>query len=411
MSGRKLRFRHLDKLAAEYKFMSEPRKTIVESTFELLAGYIVNRFYNDIYVHATENFNRNSGVSITTCYVRLISTYARAIDDAQFIPQEIKLLHEFYQEKTAFSTISLREMEDKICCCFVPPDHFSAMTAHDKDRVTVDILAHMIKLTAHIIINGGMMSAVIDDRANSQMHVRKIMDMNVNWLSEKRENLYKKFASHVIAAGTFRHTPPNESPDIVEKMRVMLAEKMRENAELASFKEKIERVVPAMQQKITELTKAAETARQDLTRGRLEFDRARADYETRLGAIDESALKNAKAAVIVLQDDVGRLKSENATLREELENTRRTAQGESNRLRAELAQARSESTQVRSELARLQAESTQVRSELSQMQMSVQTQDTDPGLLDSDSESGSESDSDEDVGLRAYKKLNQKIAQ
>lgn len=399
MSGRKLRFRHLDKLAAEYKFMSEPRKTIVESTFELLAGYIVNRFYNDIYVHATENFNRNSGVSITTCYVRLISTYARAIDDAQFIPQEIKLLHEFYQEKTAFSTISLREMEDKICCCFVPPDHFSAMTAHDKDRVTVDILAHMIKLTAHIIINGGMMSAVIDDRANSQMHVRKIMDMNVNWLSEKRENLYKKFASHVIAAGTFRHTPPNESPDIVEKMRVMLAEKMRENAELASFKEKIERVVPAMQQKITELTKAAETARQDLTRGRLEFDRARADYETRLGAIDESALKNAKAAALILQDDVGRLKSENATLREELENTRRTAQGESNRLRAELAQARSESAQV--------------RSELSQMQMGAQTQDTNPGLLDSDSESGSESesDSDEDVGLRAYKKLNQKIAQ
>jgi len=390
--------------------MTEPRKTIVESTFELLAGYIVNRFYNDIYIHATENFTRNSSVSITTCYLRLISTYSRAIDDAQFIPSEIKLLHEFYQEKTAFSTISLREMEDKICCCFVPPDHFSAMTAHDKDRVTVDILAHVIKLTANVIVAGGLINAVIDDRGNSSHHVRKLMDMNVAWLSEKRENLYKKFATHVIAAGSFRHMPQSESPDIVEKMRVMLADKIRENAELTAFKEKIERVIPAMQGKITELTKAAESARADLARGRGEFERARIDYEARLSAVDESALKNAKAAALVLQDETGRLKSENATLREELEATKRTVQSssvENTRVMGEYNRVTGEYNRARSEITKLQGELMRARDDLANTRRDLDA--ATPGLLDSGSES--DSDSDDDAGLRARKRLEQKMAQ
>lgn len=390
--------------------MTEPRKTIIESTFELLAGYTVNRFYNDIYANASESFNRNSGVSITTTYLRLISTYSRAIDDPQFIPAEIKLLHEFYQIKTAFTSISLRDMEDKICCCFVPPDHFGAMTSHDKDRVTVDILAHMIKLTAHVVIDGGMMSAIIDDRTNSQFHVRKLMDMNIAWLSEKRENLYKKFASRVLAAGSYRHIPHGESPDIVEKMRAMLSEKIHENAQLATFKEKIERVIPAMKQKIAELTKAAESAKQDLARGRLEFERAKSDYEARLGAVDESSLRSARAENLILRDENGRLKADLMAAKMQPDN--------SNSL-LEISQLRSENSQVKSENARLQAEHNNLQAAMRRNQSELESireeldnikkESAPDGLLDESESSDSASDSDDDVGLRARKKLEERM--
>jgi len=372
--------------------MSEPRKTVIESTFELLAGFVVNRFYNDIYASAAEKFNRKNSASITTTYVDLISTYARAIDDPTYIPNEIKMLLDFYQAKTAFTSITLREMEDKICSCFVPPDHFSAMASHDKDRVTIDILAHIIKLTANFIINGGI-GGVIDDRGNSIMHVRKLMDANVVWLSEKRENLYKRFASHVIAAGSYRRAPPNEAPDVMEKMRMMIAEKIRENGDLITHKEKTEQLIPAMQRKIKELMRAAETASQDLARGRLEFERARQDYETRLANATNSP----------------ELREENARLRNELAARGEIASRGEASAREECAALRLEAQRLRADYLKLQADYAELKKERETVQEEKNTSNP-RGLLDSDSESGDESDSD-DAGLYAKKRLEEKMRQ
>lgn len=220
------------------------------STFEIIACYFVDIFYNHLYLNAQDShrIHGSKTSSLTEEYKKAIRAYEYGIrKDNKYYQKTIKGVLDYYRTYTRFSTIGLAEFIDRVLGQFLPEEHFSVLTDQEKEFFLNQIITNLITEFTTAVLDIKMLKSVIDNHW-SDHNTRKWIDKFVDIQILEHEKLFKNFLRQVT-----RKSPNYVESDVAEKLREdrdklweqvqqLLGQKCSLEAELAKAKKIVEKL-------------------------------------------------------------------------------------------------------------------------------------------------------------------------
>lgn len=172
------------------------KKTI--DTFEIIAAYFIDVYYNHFYIEAKHLRNNGQVSSITEGYKRGLLAYGRAIDDHNMYKRILKNLHEFFQE-CGFSSITFSECIDHITKEFIPEDYYHLVSRNQKASILKMIICNSNSTFIEKIAQE-YIKMIIDNHKEAD-NVRVMQDDFIELLIYEREKMYTLFITRGQSKG------------------------------------------------------------------------------------------------------------------------------------------------------------------------------------------------------------------
>ena len=212
------------------------------STYELLASYVVDVYYNHLYVEAIKmkNDSTNPVTSITEGYKHCVLAFLSAIDNksktykARHYSQLLTGINEYFATWTSFATLTLADCVSKIVVEFVPSDYFESLNKDQLRNILRMVLTSSIREFSKVVIVNHL-NGIIDNH-KEPANIAVLKERMVDILIMEREGFYNKFLNQ--SAGKKTQTVDK---NIAVKMQNEIKHLIKENKELKKRLEKAEK--------------------------------------------------------------------------------------------------------------------------------------------------------------------------
>lgn len=166
------------------------RKTI--ETFEIIAAYYIDLYYNHLYLEAKKLKVDGSVKSITEGYKHVLNILLQAMENAVSFKKSLKALRSFY-DKVGFTGITIVDCIDKITREFIPEDYYENLSNKQQMSLLKQVLNQANKKIIEKIITT-YLNAIIDNH-NDVDNIRILQDEFIDILILEREGIYLRFIS------------------------------------------------------------------------------------------------------------------------------------------------------------------------------------------------------------------------
>lgn len=171
------------------------------STYELLAAYIVDIYYNHLYTEAIlmKNSKTNPITSVTEGYKHSVLAFLTALDNksktynARSYAQLLTGINQFFTTWTSFSTLTLSDCINKIVVEFIPSDYFSSLNKDQLRNILRVVLTDVIREFSKEVISN-FLTGIIDNH-KEPANITALKECMVDLLIMEREGFYNKFLS------------------------------------------------------------------------------------------------------------------------------------------------------------------------------------------------------------------------
>lgn len=146
-------------------------------TFNVVATYIVNTYYNHLYAAAVKMKNQGRAVSITDAYRQVACNYYIMVRGDDYCKSKFHdLLSELrdYFEKSGYSALSIQGCIDIIVLNFVPTDYHKYVTNEQKLKVIKRVLLSILADFGNEAVGPMFLTVIIDKRASGRANAGKL---------------------------------------------------------------------------------------------------------------------------------------------------------------------------------------------------------------------------------------------
>ncbi len=199
---------------------SYSKKTI--ETFEILAAYFVDVYYNHLYIEAKVFKTSQKTSNITEGYKHALNAYIQAVENPKMYKRILTGIIDYF-ESLGFVNINFMQCIDKIIKEFVPEDFFNSVNKQQKIALLKSIIYQINKNFLEKIVRKFL--GVIIDNHNDQDNIRVLQDEFIDILFLERENMFHRFVAKSV-----NNTGSSVNNKILESMqteiKLLLKEKL-----------------------------------------------------------------------------------------------------------------------------------------------------------------------------------------
>jgi hypothetical protein len=171
-------------------FKRENYSTRALSTFEVIASFIVDLYYNHFYQEAKRIRIEGRVDSITDGYKHAIKAYLKSFESSESYRKTIVGIHKYYYTTTRFSSISFSECVNEIVKHFIPEDFFDSTTHQQRDGILRTVLINSVKQFSSDVLCSNLLDNLIDNHDEPGI-VRRMQDKMVQALMFEREKMFQ----------------------------------------------------------------------------------------------------------------------------------------------------------------------------------------------------------------------------
>ena len=169
------------------------------STYDLLASYFVDVYYNHLYAEAIKMMNDSSNPisSITEGYRHCVLAFITAIDNttsyykAKHYSNMLKEINEYFTKWTSFSTLSLSECINRIVKEFVPSDYFTSLNKDQKRNLLRRVLVNSIREFSKLVVQEYITNII--DNHNDKDNIVILKERLIELFILEREAIFTRF--------------------------------------------------------------------------------------------------------------------------------------------------------------------------------------------------------------------------
>ena len=172
------------------------KKTL--DTYEIIAAYFVDIYYNHLYLEAKKMRTDGSVTSITEGYKHTLNAYLQGIENNKVYKKTLMGIQSLFIE-CGFSTMTFSQCIDRMAYEFVPIDYYSNITNTQKTYVLNMVILQSNKKFIEKTVRK-FLSMIIDKHGETD-NIRILQDEFIDILIIEREGMYYKFISKNNAEG------------------------------------------------------------------------------------------------------------------------------------------------------------------------------------------------------------------
>jgi len=218
------------------------------SIYQLVGAYLVDIYYNHLYVEASKLKNQGRVPSITEGYKHATFAFVSALDNktkdayksknnykAEHYNKLLAGINQYFMLWTSYSSLTLSECIDKIVKEFIPEDYYKALDKDQKRNILRLVIINVIREFTKVVIVE-YLNLIIDNHdepANTDILKERLVDLFI----VEREKMFHKFLE-------------SSGPDS-EKVDKKFAEKMR--SEITKLHEERNQMSKILQDQTKEL--------------------------------------------------------------------------------------------------------------------------------------------------------------
>lgn len=233
MSGLKSNIRILDK--STYN-----RKTL--ETFEMVAAYYVDLFYNHLYFEAKKLRNDKGVSSVTEGYKHALTSFLQGIEDPKLYKKSLLAMHTFFVEN-GFASLTFTQCTERVTVEFIPEDYYDSVLNSKKNSILRIVLNGVNKNFILKLVNNYL--GMIIDHHNEPDNTRILQDEFIDLLLIEKESMYKRFVVGKTASGGF-----SKKNEIMESMQKEIKRLFTEKYELRKLVSKLKKIIIAKEERI-----------------------------------------------------------------------------------------------------------------------------------------------------------------
>lgn len=178
--------------------MDAVREDVFVKNSEIVVSFFTNRFYNEIYRVARDEFTRRGGRSHTDTYAQYLTTYLAELETSRD-SRGVKMLDTVrslcaYYCKFAGET-ELGAFIDCILGQIVPSEFYGSMGMGEKDGMFCDIIKQVATGMGQSALKPRMLRLIIDDRAHHQVGTNIMHDVGMDIIRNFKASLISKLYS------------------------------------------------------------------------------------------------------------------------------------------------------------------------------------------------------------------------
>jgi hypothetical protein len=168
------------------------------STFDVVAAYLVDIYYNELYGQAVKWKNANKVPSVTEGYKHTVAMFVSAMSNESKKKDKIKYyedvlngIKEYFTLYTSFATLTISDCINKITYEFIPNDYFNGLTKEHQRSILRNSLNNVIREFSKRVIRD-FIRQIIDNHEESA-NIPLLKECIVDLLINEREMYYHKF--------------------------------------------------------------------------------------------------------------------------------------------------------------------------------------------------------------------------
>ena len=194
-------------------------------TFEIMASYFVNDYYNHIYIEAkTLKTNKNVN-SITEGYKHTLNLYRQGLDDNKSYKKLLSYIHSYFGS-LGYSSMSFTECLERIAEEFIPKDYYSVVSKSQKHAIIKRIICNSNAAFIEKVVRR-FLPLIIDNHEDAD-NIRIMQDEFIDVLILERESTYQLFVARKVTT----NNAPRINVALFEKMQNEIKNSLKERAEL-----------------------------------------------------------------------------------------------------------------------------------------------------------------------------------
>jgi regulator of replication initiation timing len=187
--------------------MEAVRDDVFSKNSEIVVSFFTNRFYNEIYRVASEEFAKRGGRSRTNTYAQYLTTYLAELETSRDT-RGVKMLDTVralcsYYCKFAGET-PLGEFVDCILGQIVPGEFYGSMGMGERDGMFCDVIKQVATGMGESALKPRMLQLIIDDRAHHQIGTNILHDVGMEIIRNFKASLISKLYSKSQGASSRR---------------------------------------------------------------------------------------------------------------------------------------------------------------------------------------------------------------
>lgn len=188
--------------------MDRIREDVFEKNSEIIVAFFNNRFYNEIYAVAKDDFEKRAGRSLTDTYARYLSTYLAELESARDTTgvkvRDTVLSLCTYYSRHMHNEIPLDEFIDCVLGQIVPVDFYGSMGSRERNGVFCDLVKQVASGMGMAALKPAMMRRIIDDRAHYEIGTGIMHDIGMDIMRNYKASMVSKLYAKSEGCGTSR---------------------------------------------------------------------------------------------------------------------------------------------------------------------------------------------------------------
>lgn len=201
-------------------------------TFEIVAAYYVDIYYNYLYREAKKLKSAGKVASVTEGYKHALSAFIQSLSNPKLYKKSIIGIHNYFIS-IGFTSLSFGSCVDRIICEFVPDDFIGLFSSTRKRSILKTVISNIIKSFTRKIVNSHMVK-IIDHHKNTD-NVRILQDDLIDCLIVEREAQYQKYIYN--RASKSESFDQNLADKIQTDNKKLIAEKKALNKKITMYHE------------------------------------------------------------------------------------------------------------------------------------------------------------------------------
>lgn len=226
------------------------KKTL--DTFEILAAYFVDIYYNHLYIEAKKLRTNNSVKSITEGYKHTLNAFLLGVENPKLYKKTLVGIHSFFIS-SGFTSMSFTECIERITGEFIPSDYYASVSKQQKVSILKLVICQSNKSVVEKIVRK-FLSLIIDNHDDAD-NIRILQDEYIDLLMVEREGIYHKF----ISTQAKNSKTANINIVMVESMQNEIKTLCKEKFELKKITTSLKKIILSKEYELREKRTIIET--------------------------------------------------------------------------------------------------------------------------------------------------------
>lgn len=199
-------------------------------TFEILAAYFVDIYYNHLYIEAKKAKADKKTTNITEGYKHSLNAYIRGVENPKLYKKTLTGIHDYFVA-SGFSSMNFVECIERITKEFIPEDFYSSVSRHQKINLLKTIICQSNKVFLEKIVRKFI--ALLIDNHEDVDNIRVLQDEFIHILMIERDSIYNKF---IVTSGS--KSAPNIKivESMQEEIKTLITEKLNLKTMITNLK-------------------------------------------------------------------------------------------------------------------------------------------------------------------------------